>query len=102
MSKLPCLILYPKHHFGFYVTDFQSRLFHPKVGIHFSYSNDVLNSPFHLRLQLPSVSQLSREMWEPRRLTTLWASTASYSDSFSFLLVHVIIYINNNIPGYVT
>jgi hypothetical protein len=24
-------------------------------------------------------------MWEPRRLTTLWASTACYSDSFTFL-----------------
>jgi hypothetical protein len=25
-------------------------------------------------------------MWEPRRLTTLWASTACYRNSFSFLL----------------
>jgi hypothetical protein len=25
------------------------------------------------------------KMWEPRRLTTLWASTACYSDTFSFL-----------------
>jgi hypothetical protein len=24
-------------------------------------------------------------MWEPRRLTTLWAFTASYRDSFTFL-----------------
>jgi hypothetical protein len=24
-------------------------------------------------------------MWEPRRLTTLWASTARYRDSFTFL-----------------
>jgi hypothetical protein len=23
-------------------------------------------------------------MWEPRRLTTLWASTACYRDSFTF------------------
>jgi hypothetical protein len=23
-------------------------------------------------------------MWEPRRLTSLWASTASYRDSFTF------------------
>jgi hypothetical protein len=23
-------------------------------------------------------------MWEPRRLTTLWASTACYMDSFTF------------------
>jgi hypothetical protein len=26
-------------------------------------------------------------MWEPRRLTTLWASTACYRDSFTFLLI---------------
>jgi hypothetical protein len=25
------------------------------------------------------------KMWEPRRLTTLWASTAYYRDSFAFL-----------------
>jgi hypothetical protein len=25
-------------------------------------------------------------MWEPRRLTTLWTSTASYRDSFTYLL----------------
>jgi hypothetical protein len=25
-------------------------------------------------------------MWEPRRLTTLWAFTASYKDSFTFFL----------------
>jgi hypothetical protein len=24
-------------------------------------------------------------MWEPQRLTTLWASMASYRDSFTFL-----------------
>jgi hypothetical protein len=24
------------------------------------------------------------KMWEPRRLTTLWASTACYTDSFTF------------------
>jgi hypothetical protein len=24
------------------------------------------------------------KMWEPRRLTTLWAHTACYSDSFTF------------------
>jgi hypothetical protein len=43
----------------------------------------------------PSVSRLSRlcTMWEPRRLITLWASTACYGDSFtvlmSFQLSHV-------------
>jgi hypothetical protein len=26
-----------------------------------------------------------QKMWEPRRLTTLWASMACYRDSFSFL-----------------
>jgi hypothetical protein len=26
-------------------------------------------------------------MWEPRRLTTLWASTACYRDSFTFYLI---------------
>jgi hypothetical protein len=25
------------------------------------------------------------KIWEPRRLTTLWASTACYRDSFTFL-----------------
>jgi hypothetical protein len=30
-------------------------------------------------------------MWEPRRLTTLWASTACYRDSFTFLLLQVIL-----------
>jgi hypothetical protein len=31
------------------------------------------------------VSRLSRKMWEPRRLTTIWASTARYRDSFTFI-----------------
>jgi hypothetical protein len=26
------------------------------------------------------------KMWEPRRLTTLWASTACYRDSFTFFI----------------
>jgi hypothetical protein len=26
------------------------------------------------------------EMWEPRRLTTLWASTACYRDTFTFFV----------------
>jgi hypothetical protein len=33
----------------------------------------------------PSLSRLSRKIWEPRRLTTLWALTACYRDSFTFL-----------------
>jgi hypothetical protein len=28
-------------------------------------------------------------MWEPRRLTTLWASTACYMDSFTFIFIHI-------------
>jgi hypothetical protein len=31
---------------------------------------------------LPSVRRLSRKMWEPRPLTTLWAFTACYRDNF--------------------
>jgi hypothetical protein len=31
----------------------------------------------------PSVSRLSTKMWEPRRLTTLWAFTAYYRNSFT-------------------
>jgi hypothetical protein len=37
-----------------------------------------------LTTSLPSVSRLSRKMWETRRLTIQWASTASYRDSFTF------------------
>jgi hypothetical protein len=32
-----------------------------------------------------SVSRLSRKMWEPRHLTTLWAFTAGYRDSFTVI-----------------
>jgi hypothetical protein len=32
-------------------------------------------------------------MWEPRRLTTLWASTACYRDSFTFTFVAVVVVI---------
>jgi hypothetical protein len=31
-----------------------------------------------------SVSRLSRKMWEPQRLITMWASMAYYRDSFAF------------------
>jgi hypothetical protein len=34
----------------------------------------------------PSVSRLSTKMWEPQRLTTQWASTACYRDTFNFFL----------------
>jgi hypothetical protein len=33
----------------------------------------------------PFVSQVVYKMWEPRRLTTLWASAACYRDTFTFL-----------------
>jgi hypothetical protein len=40
----------------------------------------------HVRLTAspPSVSWLSRKMWEPWCLTTPWTSTACYRDSFTF------------------
>jgi hypothetical protein len=31
--------------------------------------------------------QIVCKMWEPRRLTTLWAFTACYRDSFTFFTV---------------
>jgi hypothetical protein len=34
--------------------------------------------------------RIGYKMWEPRRLTTLWASTACYRDSFTFFLPHFI------------
>jgi hypothetical protein len=37
----------------------------------------------------PSVSRLSKKMWVPRRLTTLWASTACYRDSFTFTILSI-------------
>jgi hypothetical protein len=30
-----------------------------------------------------------QKMWEPRRLTTLWASTACYGASFTLFYIHV-------------
>jgi hypothetical protein len=30
------------------------------------------------------------KMWEPRRLTTLWAFKACYRDSFTFYSLHII------------
>jgi hypothetical protein len=32
---------------------------------------------------LAAISELYKKMWEPRRLITLWASTACYRDSFT-------------------
>jgi hypothetical protein len=37
-------------------------------------------------------------MWEPRRLTTLWASTACYTDSFTFFSWYGVI-LGGNIVG---
>jgi hypothetical protein len=34
-------------------------------------------------------------VWESRRLTTLWASIASYRDSFSFVTVGLLVYRDN-------
>jgi hypothetical protein len=39
------------------------------------------------------------KMWEPRRLTNLWASTACYRDSFTFFLAHVTGYALNKQPS---
>jgi hypothetical protein len=36
-------------------------------------------------------------MWEPRRLTTLWTSTACYRDKFTFIIIIIIIIIWNNL-----
>jgi hypothetical protein len=36
---------------------------------------------------LPSVSRLSKKMWDPQHLTTLLACTACYGDSFTFSYV---------------
>jgi hypothetical protein len=30
-------------------------------------------------------------MWDPRRLTTLWATTACYTDSFTFLPLRLLL-----------
>jgi hypothetical protein len=41
-------------------------------------------------------------MWEPRRLTSLWASTACYRDSFTFtvaVLIAVILYVQSDAEG---
>jgi hypothetical protein len=35
-----------------------------------------------------------KKVWEPRRLTTLWASTACYRDSFTFLLLLTVVKVN--------
>jgi hypothetical protein len=35
------------------------------------------------------------KMWEPRRFTTLWASTACYRDSFTFTMDNIIFFFFN-------
>jgi hypothetical protein len=44
----------------------------------------------HMRLTTspPFVSRLSRKMWEPRRLTTLWAITVCYRGRSFYLLLY--------------
>jgi hypothetical protein len=34
------------------------------------------------------IATFDQKMWEPRSLTTLWASTACYRDSFTFLFAY--------------
>jgi hypothetical protein len=34
-------------------------------------------------------------MWEPRRLTTLWVSTASYRGSFNYYTINILVYNSN-------
>jgi hypothetical protein len=50
---------------------------HNPMGLH-----GLLQGQLYLTLP-PSVIRLSRENGEPRRLTTLWAFTAFYRDSFT-------------------
>jgi hypothetical protein len=52
----------------------------------------------HIRLttSLPSASRLSRKMWEPRCLTTLWAFSAYYSDGFTFFVMFYEAHLNND------
>jgi hypothetical protein len=38
-----------------------------------------------------------KKMWKPRRLTTLWASTACYRDSFTFFYVYILASENNDL-----
>jgi hypothetical protein len=41
--------------------------------------------PAHKADNLTDICEpIVKEMWEPRRLTTLWASTACYRDNFTF------------------
>jgi hypothetical protein len=42
----------------------------------------------HVRLTNPG--PIVYKMWEPRRLTALWASTTRCKDSFTFLCLHVV------------
>jgi hypothetical protein len=44
--------------------------------------------PAHKADNLTAICESSvSKMWEPRRLTTLWASTACYRDNFTFFLL---------------
>jgi hypothetical protein len=51
-----------------------------------------------LTTSTPSMNRLSGQMWEPRRPTTLWASTACDRDSFTFFflpLIYIFLWINS-------
>jgi hypothetical protein len=60
------------------------------------YASLVLYSPGRF-LVLISVRGWVDKLWEPRRLTTLWASTTCYKDSFTFL--PFISYLNASFQG---
>jgi hypothetical protein len=40
-----------------------------------------------------SEPRLSKKMWEPQCLTTVWASTACYRDSFIIIIVFILIFL---------
>jgi hypothetical protein len=41
-------------------------------------------------------------MWKPRRLITLWASTACYRDSFAIISIYLCIYLATHLSIYVS
>jgi hypothetical protein len=50
--------------------------------------------PAHKADNLTAICEpIVKKMWEPRRLTALWATTACYRDSFTFIIIIIIIII---------